>query len=154
MKTRTHYRHYPEERFKPWQFPDFYQVHTLLGVFVVSMSTARHVEHKLATCSDLEWIDFHDWQQSTLCYLRRANVPGDFVVVACNFTPVPRMDYRVGVPEPGYYRELMNSDSEIYGGSNLGNSGGVPALAEPWHGRPYSLRLTLPPLSVLFLKRM
>jgi 1,4-alpha-glucan branching enzyme len=100
-----------------------------------------------------EWIDFHDWEQSTLCYLRRANNPNDFVVVGCNFTPVPRMDYRVGVPEGGFYRELLNSDSELYGGSNLGNAGGVPAVAEPWHGRPYSLRLTLPPLAVVILKR-
>jgi 1,4-alpha-glucan branching enzyme len=103
--------------------------------------------------SGFEWIDFHDWEQSTLCYIRRARNPDDFVVFACNFTPVPRLDYRVGVPEGGYYRELLNSDSELYGGSNLGNSGGVPAVAEPWHGRPYSLRLTLPPLSVVILKK-
>ncbi|MBI3935216.1 MAG: 1,4-alpha-glucan branching protein GlgB [Acidobacteria bacterium] len=100
-----------------------------------------------------EWIDFHDWELSTLCFLRRAKNPDDFIVFACNFTPVPRHDYRVGVPQGGYYRELLNSDSELYGGSNLGNVGGVPALAEPWHGRPYSLRLTLPPLSVVVLKR-
>ena len=100
-----------------------------------------------------EWIDFHDWEQSTLCYIRRAKNPDDYLVFACNFTPVPRMDYRIGVPESGYYRELLNSDSQLYGGSNLGNSGGVPAVAEPWHGRPYSLRLTLPPLAVVVLKR-
>ena len=60
MQTRKHYRHYPEERFKPWQFTDFYQLETFLGTFVVSMSSARHIEHKLATCSDLEWIGFYD----------------------------------------------------------------------------------------------
>ena len=60
MQTRKHYRHFPEERFKPWQFTDFYHVDTLLGTFVVSMSTARHVEHRLERCSDLEWIDFYD----------------------------------------------------------------------------------------------
>ena len=60
MQTRRHYRHYPDERFKPWQYTDFYQLETFLGTFVVSMSTARHIEHRLATCSDLEWIEFHD----------------------------------------------------------------------------------------------
>ena len=100
-----------------------------------------------------EWIDFHDWEQSTVCFLRRGRNPDDFVVLACNFTPVPRRDYHVGVPEAGYYRELLNSDSELYGGSNLGNDGGVPAVPEPWHGRPYSLRLTLPPLAIVILKK-
>ena len=103
--------------------------------------------------SGFEWIDFHDWEQSTLCFLRRASNSDDFVVLAFNFTPVPRREYRIGVPDAGYYRELLNSDSAIYGGSNLGNAGGVSATEDPWHGRPYSLRLTLPPLAVLILKR-
>jgi 1,4-alpha-glucan branching enzyme len=100
-----------------------------------------------------EWIDFHDWEQSIVCFLRRAQNPDDFVVIACNFTPQPRRGYLVGVPEGGYYRELLNSDSEHYGGSNLGNGGGVEAQPWPCHGRPYSLRLTLPPLAVVVLKK-
>ena len=60
MQTRKHYRHYPEERFKPWQFTDFYHVETALGTFVVSMATARHIDRCLATHSDLEWIELHD----------------------------------------------------------------------------------------------
>jgi 1,4-alpha-glucan branching enzyme len=100
-----------------------------------------------------EWIDFHDWEQSTVCFLRRSRDPNDFVVVACNFTPEPRQRYRVGVPESGFYRELLNSDSEHYGGSNLGNSGGVEAELIPWHGRPYSIAITLPPLAVVFFKK-
>ena len=104
--------------------------------------------------SGFEWIDFRDWEHSLVCFLRRAKNPADFLVFACNFTPVVRKGYRVGVPEPGYYRELMNSDSEFYGGDNLGNGGGVQADALPWHGRPYSLSLTLPPLSILVLKKM
>ena len=103
--------------------------------------------------SGFEWIDFHDWEQSILCFLRRAKDPQDFLVVVCNFTPVLRTDYRTGVPEDGYYRELLNSESAGYGGSNLGNCGGVRAEAIPSHGRPYSLRLTVPPLSVTVLKR-
>jgi 1,4-alpha-glucan branching enzyme len=74
------------------------------------------------------------------------------VVCVCNFTPVPRHGYRIGVPAPGWYRELLNSDAAIYGGSNVGNWGGVQAEPTPWHGLPYSLSLTLPPLAVLFLK--
>ena len=103
--------------------------------------------------SGFEWIDFHDWEQSTVCFLRRAKDRDDFVVFACNFTPQPRRAYRVGVPTGGFYRELLNSDSAHYGGSNLGNAGGVEAELIPWHGRPYSVALTLPPLAAVILKR-
>ena len=93
-----------------------------------------------------EWIDCHDADQSILSFLRRAD--DDFVVVAVNFTPVPRTGYRIGVPEPGDYREVLNSDSAYYGGSNMGN-GTRSLVAEPreWMGRPYSIELTLPPLA-------
>ncbi len=99
-----------------------------------------------------EWIDCHDWHGSVVSFLRRAKDPNDFVVVVCNFTPVPRHGYRVGVPIGGDYVELFNSDAACYGGSNLGNAGGVPAQAIPEHGRPFSLVLTLPPLAGLILK--
>ena len=69
-----------------------------------------------------------------------------------NFTPVPRVDYRIGVPAPGFYRELMNSDAAIYGGSDVGNGGGVGTEPIPAHGFFHSLRLTLPPLGCLLLK--
>ena len=98
--------------------------------------------------SGFEWIDLHDWEQSILCYLRRGKNPRDFVVIVCNFTPVLRTDYVIGVPEDGFYRELLNSEAGLYGGSNLGNGGGVRAEPNPSHGRPYSLRLAVPPLSV------
>jgi 1,4-alpha-glucan branching enzyme len=96
-----------------------------------------------------EWIDFHDAQHSIISFLRRAANPEDFLVFACNFTPVARQEYRVGVPGPGWYREVMNSDSELYGGRNVGNAGGVEAEAQGSHGRSYSLRITLPPLAVV-----
>jgi len=99
------------------------------------------------------WIDCHDADQSVLSYLRRAR-DGSFVVAAFNFTPVPRTDYRIGVPEPGTYRELLNSDSELYGGSNLGNGAGLVAEDIPWMGHPHSLKLTLPPLAGLVLARV
>jgi 1,4-alpha-glucan branching enzyme len=99
-----------------------------------------------------EWIDLTDADHSTISFLRRGHDPENVVVVVCNFTPVPRLGYRVGVPRGGYYRELLNTDATPYGGSGLGNLGGVEAQAQPWHGRPVSLVLDLPPLGVLFLK--
>jgi 1,4-alpha-glucan branching enzyme len=98
-----------------------------------------------------EWIDASDSENSVLSFIRKDRNGGQ-VIVLCNFTPVPRGDYRVGVPEPGWYRELLNSDAEIYGGSGQGNLGGVQSLPVPMHGRPQSLTLNLPPLSVVFLK--
>ncbi len=101
-----------------------------------------------------QWIDFNDAQHSVLAFLRKAKDSTDQIVCLCNFTPVPRYDYRVGVPQDGYYRELINTDSAVYGGSNMGNSGGVQSTPAPCHGQPHSLVVTLPPLSVLFLKRI
>jgi 1,4-alpha-glucan branching enzyme len=98
------------------------------------------------------WIDCNDNENSVVSFLRRGRDPREFVVVVVNFTPVPRESYRVGVPEAGYYRELLNSDSESYGGSNMGNAGGVEAEAAEAHGHPYSLCLTMPPLGCLMLK--
>jgi 1,4-alpha-glucan branching enzyme len=84
--------------------------------------------------------------------LRRAKNPDDSIVVVCNFTPVVRENYRIGVPAGGFYREILNTDSEIYGGSNAGNHGGVWGIPEPYAGRPFQLSLRLPPLGVLYLK--
>lgn len=100
-----------------------------------------------------EWIDLHDNEQSILCYLRKGKRPGDQVVVAMNFTPVVREGYRLGVPEPGFYQEVLNSDAEIYGGSNLGNAGGVHSDPVPWMGRSHSIRITLPPLGAVIFRR-
>ena len=106
-----------------------------------------------STHEGFDWIDFNDVENTILSFVRRGNTPGDEVVVVCNFTPVPRHDYRIGVERPGYYRELINSDAGFYGGSNLGNGGGVMTEEVPDHGRPCSLRLTLPPLGILILRR-
>ena len=97
-----------------------------------------------------EWIDCHDASQSVLSYLRQQD--GNFVIVVLNFTPVPRYAYRLGVPRSGYYRELLNSDSDYYGGSNLGNASGMHAESLSWMGRPYSIELDLPPLAALILE--
>jgi 1,4-alpha-glucan branching enzyme len=92
-----------------------------------------------------QWIDCSDHTSSVVSYLRRG--PSGYAVVALNLTPVPRLGYRIGVPDPGYYRELLNTDSSIYGGSNLGNGGGVMAEEVGFHGHPWSINLLLPPLS-------
>ena len=99
-----------------------------------------------------EWLDLHDWENSVLAFIRRARDSNDAVVVVCNFTPVVRYDYRIGVPSGGFYREILNTDSECYGGSNVGNEGGVWARHEQHGGRPFQVSLRIPPLGVLFLK--
>jgi 1,4-alpha-glucan branching enzyme len=100
-----------------------------------------------------EWIDSNDWEQSTLSFLRKGHSAGEFILVVCNFTPVPRHHYRIGVPIGGYWREVLNSDATIYGGSGLGNMGGVDAAPIAAHGREASLSILLPPFGILFFKR-
>lgn len=100
-----------------------------------------------------QWIDFHDIDQNIVSFIRRARDPNDFVIVASNFTPVVRHGYRVGVPAPGVYRELLNSDSGRYSGSNTINIDPVTSEPGACQGQPHSIVLTLPPLGVIFLKR-
>jgi len=98
------------------------------------------------------WIELGDSLQSIISFARIGN-KGNFIVCVFNFTPVIRHNYRIGVPELGFYRELLNTDSEIFGGSNVGNFGGVYSQEIPFHGFPYSLELTLPPLAALYFKK-
>ncbi len=95
------------------------------------------------------WIDCSDHESSVLSFIRKASAPGSEVVVIMNLTPVPRYRYRVGLPMPGKWLEAINSDAAVYGGSNLGNLGGVTAEARKFHGHPQSAEFTLPPLSLL-----
>ena len=99
-----------------------------------------------------EWIDCHNYESCILSYIRRAKDPNDFVIVNCNFTPVPREKYRLGVPELCFYEEVSNSDSTYYDGSNMGNGAGVMAESRESHMRPQSIEVTLPPLSVTVFK--
>jgi 1,4-alpha-glucan branching enzyme len=99
-----------------------------------------------------EWIDAQDAAASTYAFLRKAANGHDCVLCVFNFTPVPRHNYRVGVPGAGYWKEVLNSDAGVYWGSNVGNTGGLHAEYVPWHGRPYSLEMTLPPLGAVFFK--
>jgi 1,4-alpha-glucan branching enzyme len=102
--------------------------------------------------SGYTWIDGGDIDNSVLSWIRIGETPEDVVVGIFNFTPVPRHGYEIGVPMGGAWRELLNSDAEVYGGSGLGNAGFVHARSETRHGRPFSLTLTLPPLAALFLQ--
>jgi 1,4-alpha-glucan branching enzyme len=99
-----------------------------------------------------QWIEAGDAARSVLSYLRYPITGGPSVAVVLNFTPVPRYDYRLGVPTAGTWIERLNSDASVYGGSGIGNMGRVETSTEPANGQPYSLRLTLPPLGALFLQ--
>jgi len=99
-----------------------------------------------------EWIDFRDWEQSIISFIRKRKSTDDVILVVCNLTPVPRYNYRVGVPRSGFWREVLNSDARQYEGSGHGNFGGIEATPIPSHGKYYSLPLILPPLGVVFFK--
>jgi 1,4-alpha-glucan branching enzyme len=100
-----------------------------------------------------EWLDFHDWESSIIAFIRRADDPKDWLLVCCNFTPVPRQGYAFGVPEEGFYEEVLNTDAEAFGGSNLGNGGLVSSRPVPMHNRAHSISITLPPLAVLVFRK-
>ncbi len=99
-----------------------------------------------------EWIDCSDVEQSTISFIRKGRARGDIIAVVCNFTPVTHFSYRIGVPQAGFWTELLNSDAKEYGGSGQGNQGGVEAAPIPYHGRSHSLTITLPPLAAVYFK--
>jgi 1,4-alpha-glucan branching enzyme len=133
-----------------------YPVHRGVQAWMEQLNRVYRSEPALHTLDNtvdgFEWVDCNDNATSTISLLRKSESPRDTVLVACNYTPVPRTGYRVGVPHGGYWRELLNSDAREYGGSGMGNLGGVQAEEIPTHGRPFSLDLTLPPLAALFFK--
>jgi 1,4-alpha-glucan branching enzyme len=99
-----------------------------------------------------EWIDADDSDQSALTYLRRARSGEHTILAALNFTPVPRADYRIGVPHSGFWKEVLNTDAVEYGGTGWGNWGGVKVSDDPRHGRPFSVTVSLPPLAAVFFR--
>jgi 1,4-alpha-glucan branching enzyme len=96
-----------------------------------------------------EWVDFRDAENSIIGFIRRPAGDGTFLLFCCNFTPVPRHDYRFGIPDPGFYREILNSDSHLFGGSNVGNNGGVHSEPVAYQKHYHSIRISLPPLAVV-----
>jgi 1,4-alpha-glucan branching enzyme len=133
-----------------------YEPHKGLQRFVRDLNRVYRSEPSLYEVDfeyrGFEWIDFHDVEGSVVAFLRRAKNHEDFTVFVCNLTPVPRLNYRIGVPGPGFYKEILNSDSTLYWGSNTGNAGGVHADHVPFQLRPCSIQITLPPLSVLIFR--
>ncbi|MCP5276298.1 MAG: 1,4-alpha-glucan branching protein GlgB [Burkholderiales bacterium] len=122
-----------------------------------AMRDLNHIYRKTPALFQLDfsaegfsWIDCHDADHSIISFLRRSR-EGRFVVIILNFTPVPRENYRIGVPVEGIYQEVFNSDSMYYGGSNMGNAGYIHASREPWMGLPCSLKIVLPPLAGIML---
>jgi 1,4-alpha-glucan branching enzyme len=133
-----------------------YPVHRGVQAWMEQLNRLYRSEPALHTLDNtvdgFEWVDCNDNATSTISLLRKSGSARDAILVTCNYTPVPRTGYRVGVPHGGYWRELLNSDARDYGGSGMGNLGGVQAEEIPTHGRPFSLKLTLPPLAALFFK--
>jgi 1,4-alpha-glucan branching enzyme len=133
-----------------------YPPHQGIQRWVRDLNRLYREETTLHACESegggFEWIDCHDAEASVMSFLRWGGAFSEPILIVCNFTPVPRSAYRIGVPHGGFWRELLNSDSGFYGGSGQGNGGGKEAETLPAHGRSYSLNLTLPPLGILFLK--
>ena len=133
-----------------------YEPHRSLQRWVADLNRTYRSERALyerdLEPSGFEWVDCNDAESSVISLLRKGKSPDDMVLVVCNFTPVPRLNYRVGTPRGGYWRELLNSDATLYGGNGWGNLGGVEAVPIPLHGRPHSITLTIPALSALFFK--
>jgi 1,4-alpha-glucan branching enzyme len=99
-----------------------------------------------------EWVTLDDTENSVISFIRKGSNPSPTLLVVCNFTPVPRHNYRVGVPKPGFWKEILNSDAKEYGGSGQGNLGGCNGEPVPWHGRNWSVSVMLPPLAAVLLE--
>ena len=138
-----------------WQLLD-YPLHATLQRWMEDLNRTYRKEPALHQLdfdpAGFEWIDCNDSLHSVLSLIRKGRSEKDNLIIVCNFTPVPRYNYRVGVPRPGYWREILNSDAKEYGGSGHGNMGGIETSPIPYHGRLCSINLTLPPLGAIFLK--
>jgi 1,4-alpha-glucan branching enzyme len=149
------WREWNHEQSLDWHLTQ-YEPHQGLQHWVADLNRLYRREPALSELdldpAGFEWIDADDSDQSVLSMLRKARRTDDLFLIVCNFTPVPRTHYRVGVPRPGFWQEALNSDARDYGGSGWGNLGGLDAAPIPFHARPYSLTVTLPPLAAIFLK--
>jgi 1,4-alpha-glucan branching enzyme len=131
--------------------PYYKGVQTLIGDLNKAYQSVPALHERDCEAKGFEWIVSDDRDNSVIAWLRRGDDENSIAVVVSNFTPVPREGYRLGVPLPGFYREVINTDAALYAGSNIGNMGGVTADKTASHGRPCSLTLTIPPLATLIL---
>ncbi len=150
------WREWNHDRSLDWHLVDD-APHAGLRRFIQDLNWHYHAEPALYELDfdprGFRWIDCNDNENSVVSFVRYASDPSRFVVMIFNFTPVPRTEYRIGVPGPGYYAELLNSDASLYGGGDVGNAGGVSSEPVPAHGFDHSIRLTVPPLGCLLLTR-
>ena len=150
------WREWNHDRSLDWHLLDDPQ-HAALGRYVQALNQHYQAEPSWHQCdfdpAGFRWIDCNDNENSVVSLVRYARDRRDFTVMVFNFTPVPRAQYRIGVPEAGHYAELLNSDAAMYGGGNVGNGGGVDTEPVAAHGFDQSLRLTVPPLGCLLLKK-
>ncbi|HXU61225.1 MAG TPA: 1,4-alpha-glucan branching protein GlgB [Polyangia bacterium] len=150
------YDEWAHDRSVDWHLLGENPLHVELMTLVMELNRLYQSEPALhvydAGLAGFEWVDANDDDNSVYSFLRKGRGGDDVILVVLNATPVPRRDYRVGVPLRGTWRELLNTDATSFGGSGLGNLGAVTADDVPCHGRPASLRLTLPPLAALYLK--
>jgi 1,4-alpha-glucan branching enzyme len=150
------WREWNHDRSLDWHLLDD-APHAALRRFVQTLTWHYGAEPALHECDfeqgGFRWIDCNDNENSVISLVRYAKDRRDFLVAVFNFTPVPRPQYRIGVPEPGWYAEILNSDAATFGGSDVGNGGG--AATEPFaaHGFDQSLCLTIPPLGCLYFKK-
>jgi len=149
------WREWNHDRSLDWHLLDDPE-HAAIRRFVQALNwhySAEPALHEVDFTPDgFRWIDANDNENSVISIVRYARDRADFLVMLFNFTPVPRHEYRVGVPEPGWYSEILNSDAAAYGGTNVGNGGGLSTEPVASHGFQQSLRLTVPPLGCLYLK--
>jgi len=149
------WREWTHEQSVDWhllQHPDHHGIKQLVSDLNALYKTEPALHQVDFDWRGFEWLELHDSENSVLAFARRARNRDECIVVACNFTPVAREGYRIGVPSGGFYREILNTDADRYGGSNFGNYGGAWAHQGDWGGQPFHLSLRLPPLGVMFLK--
>jgi 1,4-alpha-glucan branching enzyme len=152
------WREWTEERSLDWHVVEQDGLHRQLQLFVKDLNhlylneTALYADDY--SWDGFSWIDLHDAQRSTLSFSRNDPSTGDQIFVVCNFTPIVRYGYRLGVPSDGAYVEVLNSDNQVYGGSGVVNTDAVLSTPTPWHDRPHSIEITLPPLATLFIKAL
>lgn len=138
-----------------WNLLD-YDTHTGVRLLVGDLNRLYRDEVALRTSEftpeSFEWIDVHDAEKNVLSFLRKGSDTNERIAIICNFSPVPRANYRVGVPAKGFWKEILNTDAKQYGGSGRGNFGGIETVPIPLHGRNYSLTVDLPPLAAVFFR--
>ncbi|VAW39490.1 1,4-alpha-glucan (glycogen) branching enzyme, GH-13-type, partial [hydrothermal vent metagenome] len=150
------WQEWSEERSLDWHLLQESEKHEGLQTLVKTLNQLYRSESALYeddnSWQGFQWLDFKDAQRSILAFARLAPQQNEAILIACNFTPVVREEYRLGVPCEGKYSELFNSDTAVFGGSNVINEGEFEAEAIPWHDQPYSILITLPPLGATFFK--